>query len=396
MFCHKCGTKNPDEAAFCSECGQQLVSRDGNPVTPQYVKQNQPVENTPVQPEVPFVKATPEQTPFAPQSAPDAAPVYGEAPVYNQAPSYNEAPVYNEAVAYQNPFPEQNPVQNPVPDTMYQPTPMPVPDVNMQRPTPAFSTNGVIDAIKKLASSSLMVVVSSMFSAAIIVSILTSGAVFDGLLNALLTGLAAAGMSLNDLGYQLGIGYIDLFSIFNTVKASAMVSTAISMLPSIVIAIGLWVTVSTGKNKHSNTMSTGGLTAISVIYIISLIFACLPVVLVTALFAIVVAGAELPWWIILIPLVILAIIIVYYMLIIKSVSSCKRSIYSGQAIGNASALIGVLLFISGFFQIISGVLSIVIFGLGYTVSAVLTAITNILFGVLIFKYRGIMNRNRKY
>ena len=36
IFCTKCGTQNPDSAAFCQKCGAQLQSTQNSPVVNNY------------------------------------------------------------------------------------------------------------------------------------------------------------------------------------------------------------------------------------------------------------------------------------------------------------------------------------------------------------------------
>lgn len=64
MFCHKCGTQNPDDAGFCIKCGAKLITEDSQqavpaPVTPQQSQatpaSQQPIQSAPPQQPVPPV-----------------------------------------------------------------------------------------------------------------------------------------------------------------------------------------------------------------------------------------------------------------------------------------------------------------------------------------------------
>lgn len=64
MFCHRCGTQNPDDAEFCIKCGAKLITEDSQqavpaPVTPQQSQatpaSQQPIQSAPPQQPVPPV-----------------------------------------------------------------------------------------------------------------------------------------------------------------------------------------------------------------------------------------------------------------------------------------------------------------------------------------------------
>ncbi len=65
MFCSQCGTNNADGAAFCAGCGAPLENE-------QTVKQEAPVQDTPVQPEAPVYQAP--QNDFQPSYNPTPNP----------------------------------------------------------------------------------------------------------------------------------------------------------------------------------------------------------------------------------------------------------------------------------------------------------------------------------
>jgi hypothetical protein len=50
MFCHRCGTKNPDNAFFCNRCGTALIRSPPQQITPQQIKPQQ-VQPQQVQPQ---------------------------------------------------------------------------------------------------------------------------------------------------------------------------------------------------------------------------------------------------------------------------------------------------------------------------------------------------------
>lgn len=77
MFCHKCGTQNPDDAGFCIKCGAKLITEDSQqavpaPVTPQQ-SQATPASQQPIQPappQQPVPPVVPGTVPTAPAMPP--------------------------------------------------------------------------------------------------------------------------------------------------------------------------------------------------------------------------------------------------------------------------------------------------------------------------------------
>lgn len=84
MFCHKCGTKNSDNAKFCAHCGEKLIDvAQSNQAQPE-----QPVEQ-PAQPEQANAQANPQQ-PTQPQAQPfQPQPVQPQP--YETIPDFNYA-----------------------------------------------------------------------------------------------------------------------------------------------------------------------------------------------------------------------------------------------------------------------------------------------------------------
>lgn len=75
MFCEKCGVKQPDNAVFCSSCGNQMGNKSAGqpkakPVQPKPVAPR-PVAPQPVKPAAPAPQVAPRQVP---QAAPQAVP----------------------------------------------------------------------------------------------------------------------------------------------------------------------------------------------------------------------------------------------------------------------------------------------------------------------------------
>ncbi len=113
MFCEKCGVKQPDNAVFCSNCGNNMSSVNSDasaaksvqaPVTPQPVQ----VSPTPVAPRPAQVPPTP----VAPRPVPQVAPRPIAQPVMQAAP--RPIPQVATGQVYQQQPPRIDPLTTPL------------------------------------------------------------------------------------------------------------------------------------------------------------------------------------------------------------------------------------------------------------------------------------------
>lgn len=72
----------------------------------------------------------------------------------------------------------------------------------------------------------------------------------------------------------------ELDEIIDGIDDAVTLIAFITMIPSIVIGIGLWVTVGTALNKNSDTITTGGLTTIKVMNVINTVFTSISIAVV--------------------------------------------------------------------------------------------------------------------
>ncbi len=85
-------------------------------------------------------------------------------------------------------------------------------------------------------------------------------------------------VDISDLTYYLG-DYLDGFdTVLSLLDSSVRAIVFCQMLPNIVIAVGLWVTIWSAFDKRQSRISLGGITAIKIITVIDLVFAIISVV----------------------------------------------------------------------------------------------------------------------
>ena len=219
------------------------------------------------------------------------------------------------------------------------------------------------------------------------------------------------------------IGYSDYYGILEGINSLNMVSTLFSLIPVILVAVGLWLTFAAGVNKRSGGFSTTGLTMVKVINIIQLVCECILYGLVLILFLIGMMSASAASSysssyssyygyseygsyaesagvgvgiiimavaaIIIIPVAVLRII--WYVKINRSINAAKNTALTGNGDMNVSSYVGVFCFIGavgGFIGLIGSALTYV------TVPSVLISLCSIAasvcFGILIFTYRSRM------
>lgn len=219
----------------------------------------------------------------------------------------------------------------------------------------------------------------------------------------------------------------DVLAEFGMVRIAALESLSqpisiLSMLPGILITLGLWITFFSCASRKT-TANTSGLTVIFVVSLVQLVFTCL--ILLAALIPLAAAyiGADtlagtlfladddlveafvLTAGIVL--LVIFAFALIYYIKLCTTISNIRSTLKTGIPNKKASRFVAIMCYISGGILILSSIftlLSSIIVPLnGYygnaityelhfenflsAITSLLTATAEILFGALIFTYR---------
>ncbi|MBR7032353.1 MAG: zinc ribbon domain-containing protein [Clostridia bacterium] len=302
-------------------------------------------------------------------------------------------------------------------------TPAPQPQYQAPQPASQFyaspvketGLNPAILALKRTATSAPSIIGAILYTVAAVVSIILSVAAAPSIYYAIYDLLRSQGADIP-------------FLQFNYV--SSVVSAVISSIPTVLVILGLWLAIGAAGNKNNDRMSTAGLTIIKVIQIIGLIGMCIVfgIFIIASIIGMIVVGSRssnpgaavvglLVAFLILVGVFVFALI--YYIKVIKTIGAAKKVAATGMPNRGASGFVAVMLFISGICGITSALIMLfgsAVFGnllysisretsINYRVieillarfavfggiSALISSLANIFFGITIFKFKGAMN-----
>lgn len=199
---------------------------------------------------------------------------------------------------------------------------------------------------------------------------------------------------------------------YTGVNVLTVVTTFIGMIPLIITIVGLWMIFATGANKINGNFSTTGVTMVKVINIINLVFSCITfgfvsIIVLIAIIALIIAGAEyIPvavgiFIVFLIFIAAAVLSIIYYNKITKSLNAVKYIATTGKHTSYASAFVGVICFIGAGFTLLSTLTSLgAVFSYGayYPLSNLISLLGTLCsvtatacFGATIFYFRSKMS-----
>lgn len=116
MKCNKCGQDIPDNATFCTNCGNKIEQPQQNP-NPNVQQANQVPNHNPQANQNSQANPMPNQNPQVNNGMPNQQPQFNQNPQFNQAPNrnpqFNGMP--NQNVPYGNQVPQQNVKAEPSP-----------------------------------------------------------------------------------------------------------------------------------------------------------------------------------------------------------------------------------------------------------------------------------------
>lgn len=116
MKCNKCGQDIPDNATFCTNCGNKIEQPQQNP-NPNVQQSNQVPNQNPQANQNSQANPMPNQNPQVNNGMPNQQPQFNQNPQFNQAPNrnpqFNGMP--NQNVPYGNQVPQQNVKAEPSP-----------------------------------------------------------------------------------------------------------------------------------------------------------------------------------------------------------------------------------------------------------------------------------------
>lgn len=253
--------------------------------------------------------------------------------------------------------------------------------------SPAVSP--VIAAVKGIASSPLFLTAVIIYTLSLLLSFANSLAPMRNVYQI---------MQLLNLDY-----YMDYYIDYGVIAGITTTFSIIGMIPSILMALGLWLTFAASKNNTFPGFKTAGLTIIKVLTIISLVWVSvaaglLTIVLIVAATVAIVEGEAAAMAIVLGVILVavgVTLSIVYYAKIVQTINAVKNSVMTGMPNERASRFVAVCCFIMAAGSAISIIpLLINAFGLFGSMTSVFSAILNvavyICFGIIIFKYRNTM------
>lgn len=202
---------------------------------------------------------------------------------------------------------------------------------------------------------------------------------------------------------------------------SAIIVVVIGSSPAILMAVGMWITYASARGNDER-MSTSGLTIIKVISIIFLVLMCVAAGMMLLLFALMIVVisvtglseftdpeiwaefgsaaeaavlAESVFVILLVVLIVLTaaiftFAIIYYAKIIKTINVIKSTIETGTVTGKISTFVAVMAIIIGAFMAFPALYLLVMGQFIMVLSYLLSALSSIFFGVLLFSYKNKM------
>lgn len=116
MKCNKCGQDIPDNATFCTNCGNKIEQPQQNP-NPNVQQANQVPNQNPQANQNSQANPMPNQNPQVNNGMPNQQPQFNQNPQFNQAPNHNPQfnGMPNQNVPYGNQVPQQNVKAEPSP-----------------------------------------------------------------------------------------------------------------------------------------------------------------------------------------------------------------------------------------------------------------------------------------
>ena len=234
------------------------------------------------------------------------------------------------------------------------------------------------------------------------------------LLSSALVAAGAIFFSLYIILYFAGVFTGETSSFINTLLSSEdyfisyspfviMIISAVCVIPDIILAIGVWLIYSAAAKRSIRSIKTTGLTIIKVITIIKfvicmiffaamlIIFGFVAVIIFTGSQGIISADTEISKAAAVIFLAVTALLcavfVIYYVMLIKSLTTIKRTVSSGRPSAKVSVYVAVLSFLFAVCFAASVVAFLRLESIFMAISGGLHAVSFILFGVFLLVYK---------
>ena len=260
---------------------------------------------------------------------------------------------------------------------------------------PLLSSNPAVNLLKTVGSSPKFLTAAILYSVAVLFSLV-------------------AAFAPNDLVYELyyyganaGVDPDIFYPMMDVLESSSVVGVVLSSLPSILMAVGMWLFFVSSRNTQTGNVSTVGLTICKVLSYISLVLLCLAAFLLVILgiilvFAItansdiayygagsVVAAASVVGFLLAIVAAVLGLFIALEVSVIRTINRIKNTALNGVPDNRISGFLTGMLMVFGILGALGGVISLAgspLTGLG----SLAASVAMILMSLVLSEYRNKM------
>lgn len=264
--------------------------------------------------------------------------------------------------------------------------PAPQPDAYVPQ-MPVLSP--VMQALKQLASSPLYITGAVAYSCMILFNVIAavSGGAGGGIMR-YLSVLNNYGLSTRELNYMLG-------GAMGAVTGVSLFFTLLCQIPAILVAVGIWMVFASAVDRTGQPMTTGGLSLIRVLQIISIVGQSLLLAILEIALVITMVGMSrysddvIPIAVtcMVLVLLIMGLGLLYSVKLVQTLGTMQRAIRFQKPLSRVSTYVAVLTILAGVLTLFS---VFVAGGLFSALAALCGAVASIVFGVFLFQYRSRM------
>lgn len=234
-----------------------------------------------------------------------------------------------------------------------------------------LSSNPAVNVLKTIGSSPLFLTAAVLYSVATLISVFTSIMGNSGISDYLLYAL-----------YNADIDYSVLYPMVSALNGASVGMTLLFSVPTILIAVGMWLFFATCRDRRTGNISTTGLTICKVISIIFLVCFCILAALILFALIMVLVGGNAYFsysydlygygydsgyaagvtagvvFVFLLCLAVLVLCILYYVSVIRTIGRIKACASTGMPENRISRFLTAMLYIVGVCSGISGLISL--------------------------------------
>ncbi len=224
-----------------------------------------------------------------------------------------------------------------------------------------LSSNPAVNVLKNIGSSGKFLGAAVCYTAAAVLSFIFA-----------LTPNASAAQLLQSL-YELTGMDTSAYSVMTSVSSSAVVGALIGLIPTILIAVALWLTYASCRSDKTGGVSTAGMTICKVIAIIGIVGICICIVVLLAFGVVLLAAGGMALSedryvyqnaavatsvvavLMLVVAVLLVVVLFYWIFVVKTINRIKATALTGVPDDRVSQFVIVMNWISAVCAIISGI-----------------------------------------